>query len=85
MGWQWKTHSNTPVTESRFNSKVLDFQRGERLGESISDHISSRAIDKSNFSIFDNPVDEVETDMYAQCDTGGPLRGQSWIDCQKTM
>ena len=30
---------------------MLDFQRGESLGENISDHVSSRAIDRLNLII----------------------------------
>ena len=57
-------HSPSSITESKFHRKVLDFQRRKCLGESVSNHITCRAIDKLNFAFINYPADKVEADVY---------------------
>ncbi len=42
---------------------MLHLRRGERLGEDVGDHVLGRAIDEPDGSVFDNPANEMESDV----------------------
>jgi len=42
---------------------VLDFWGGEGFGKDVGYHVFSRAVNEADFPFFDDPMDEMKTDV----------------------
>ena len=65
LGWQHLLFQHFPssVAQSEFGGKVLDFRRGEGLCKSICHHVISRTEYKTDFAVFNDPADKMESNV----------------------
>ena len=56
-------HSPSSREESESGGKVFDLRGGQRFGERIGEHLIGWAINDLEGTLFDNPADEVESDV----------------------
>src|ERR1700720_756407 len=56
-------HSPSSLAQAKFCRKMLDLRGGQCLSKAISNHVGSQTKNELKNSFFDNPADEMETDV----------------------
>ena len=56
-------HSPSSWEESELGGEVLDLCRGQHFGERVGEHLIGWAINDLEGTLFDDPADEVESDV----------------------
>src|ERR1700736_1393936 len=60
-------HSPSSAAESEFGGKMFDFRRWQSFRKGIGDHIISRAVNQTDFALFDNPAYEMKSYINMLC------------------